>query len=77
MNKMLHGFGLIWIYIDGLLTFTKGDFSNNLEILKLIQKNLKENGLKYNIGKSLFGQADIEYLSFLVTRNGIRLINKK
>ena len=77
MNKMLHGFGLIWIYIDGLLTFTKGDFSNNLEILKLIQKNLKENGLKYNIGKSLFGQADIEYLSFLVTRNVIRLINKK
>ena len=40
-------------------------------------QNLKENGLKYNIEKSLFGKNEMESLGLWVTRNGIWPINKK
>ena len=35
------------------------------------------NGLKFNTERSFFGQTQMEYLSFLVTQNGIRPENKK
>ena len=39
--------------------------------------NLKKKGLKYNIENKFFGQTEIDYLGFWVTRNGVRLRNKK
>ena len=47
-----------------------------MEKLELTLQKLKENGLKCNIKKSLFGKTDMEYLGFWVTWNGIRPINK-
>ena len=38
---------------------------------------LKGKGLKCSIETSFFGQTEIEYLGFWVTRNGIKPINKK
>ena len=63
-------------YIDYLLIITKGNWSNNLNTLELVLKKLRENGLKYNIKKSFFGQMDMEYLGLWVTRTGIRPVNK-
>ena len=40
-------------------------------------KNIKHNGLKCNTKDSFFGQTEMEYLGFWVTRTGIRTINKK
>ena len=40
-------------------------------------QKLKENGLRCNIEKLSFGQTEMEYLGFWVTRKGIRPINKK
>ena len=56
MNEMFHGFDFIWEYINDLLIITKGDRSDNLTRLELIQQKLKDNGLKCNIKKSFFGQ---------------------
>ena len=41
----------------------------------LILKNLKDNRLKFNIEKSSFGQTEMNYLRFWVTRTGIQPIN--
>ena len=38
---------------------------------------LKEKGLKCNIEMFFFGQTEMEYLSFWVTRNGVKPINRK
>ena len=38
---------------------------------------MKEKKLKCNIEKSFFGKTEMEYLGFWVTRDGIKLINKK
>ena len=36
---------------------------------------LKEKGIKCNIEKSFFGQTEMEYLGFWVTRDGVKPIN--
>ena len=56
---------------------TKGDCSDHLENLELTLQHIKYNGLKFNIEKSFFGQTEMKYPGFWVTRNGIRQINKK
>ena len=60
-----------------MLITIKGDWSDHLNKLKLALKNLRLNGIKYNIKELFFGQTDIEYLGFWVTRKGIQLGNKK
>ena len=58
-------------------TITKGDWSDHLEKLELTLQKIKYNGLKCNIKNEFFGKTDMEYLSFWVTWNGIKPINKK
>ena len=60
-----------------MLIITKVDWSNQLNKLELMMKNIIENGFKFNIKKSLFGQNKIEYMGLWVTRIGIRPINRK
>ena len=64
-------------YIDDLLIITKGDCSYHLNKLDQVLQNMKQNGIKCNTEKSLFGQTQMEYLGFWVTLIGIRLLNKK
>ena len=77
LNKIYSEFEFIWTYTDDLLKTTKGDWSNNLEELELTLQNLKYNGLKCNIKKSLFEKTEKEYLGFWVTKTGTQPINKK
>ena len=46
MNKMFSGMGFIRAYIDDLLVITKCDWSDHLDKLELLIKNLRVNGLK-------------------------------
>ena len=77
MNEIFRGFEFIQAYINYQLIITKGDWSDHLEKLELTLQKLKDNGLKCNIKKSFFGQIEMEYLGFWVTRTRIRPINKK
>ena len=74
MNEMFFGFEFVWAYIDDLLIITKGDWYYHLEKPELTLQNIKDNGLKCNTEKSLFGQAGMEYIGVWVTRNVIRPI---
>ena len=49
MNKMFLGFEFIRSYISDLLIRTNGDWSYHLNKLERLLKNLKDNGLKFNI----------------------------
>ena len=76
MNEMFGGFEFIRAYIDGLLIITKGDWSDYLNKTERFLQKLKENELNCNIEKSLFGQTQMDYLGFWVTRNEIRPVKK-
>ena len=45
--------------------------------MELLLQKVKHNRLKCNIEKSFFGQTQMEYMGFWVTRNGSRPVNKK
>ena len=77
MNKIFRGFGFIRAYIYDLFIITRVDWFEHLNKLEQVLQKLKDIGIKCNIEKSFFGQTEIEYLFFCVTRNGICPVNKK
>ena len=60
-----------------MLILTKGYWTDHIQKLELTLNKLKEKGLKHNIDKSFFGQTEMEYLGFWVTRDGVKPINRK
>ena len=55
-------------YIDDLLILTKDTWEDDLEQLEEVFKRLKDAGLKVKAKKSFFGQSELEYLGYWVTR---------
>ena len=77
MAELFDGMDFIRAYIDDLLVLTKGDFDDHLEKLELTLQRIQEAGLKVNAPKSFFGRAELEYLGYWITRDGIQPIKKK
>jgi hypothetical protein len=59
-------------YIDGLLVITRarGTLEDHLEKLGEVLSRLREAGLKVNAAKSFFCTHEIEYLGYILTREG-------
>ena len=64
------------MYINELLVLTKGDWKYHVHKSELTQNNLKEKGLKFSIEKFFFGQTEMEFLDFWVTRYVVKSIDK-
>ena len=77
MHDLFYGFEFIPAYIDDLLMLTKGDRTDHIHNLELTLNKLKGKGLNFNIEKSFFRKNEMEYLGFWITRDDIKLINKK
>ena len=77
MCELFHGLDHVRAYIDDLLCLTKGDFKDHLEKLEMIFSRLTTAGLKVNANKSFFGRAELEYLGYWITRDGIQPLQKK
>jgi hypothetical protein len=61
----------IQTYLDDLLTKTKLDLSDHLDKLKKVLIRLRDAGLKVNAEKSKFCTHEMEYLKYILTRDGI------
>ena len=55
----------------------KGDWTDHIQKLQLTLNKLKGVILKYSTKKYFFGQTEMEYLGFWVTRDGVKPIHKK
>ena len=64
-------------YLDDLLCLSKGDFSSHLEHVETILVRLRNANLKINASKSSFCKTEIDYLGYVVTREGIKPQPKK
>jgi hypothetical protein len=64
-------------YIDDLLVITRGTLEDQLEKLREVLRRLCEAGLKVNAAKSFFCTHEIEYLGYILTREGIKPQPKK
>ena len=59
-------------YIDDLLIITKGTFDDHLSKLQEVLSRLQNAGLRINATKSSFALHEIEYLGYILTRDGIK-----
>src|SRR5687767_3920311 len=77
MSELMVGLEFTRAYLDDLLIISKTDFNEHLEHLEHALTQLSEAGLKINASKCSFCQAELEYLGYWITRNGIEPITKK
>ena len=64
-------------YIDDLLVVSKGNFDTHLDHLDQVLTRLADAGLKVNATKSFFCCNELEYLGYLINREGVRPTMKK
>jgi hypothetical protein len=63
--------------MDALLIITREILDEHLQKMEAVLTRLHDTGLKVNAAKSLFCVHEIEYLSYILTRDGIRPQPKK
>ncbi len=59
-------------YMDDLLIITKGILDKHLQKMETVLTRLHDARLKVNVAKSLFCAHEIEYLGYILTREGIK-----
>ncbi len=64
-------------YMDNLLTITRGILDEHLQKMETVLTRLRDAGLKVNATKSSICAHEIEYLSYILTREGIKPQPKK
>jgi len=64
-------------YLDNLLCLTSGTFEDHINKLTELLKRLQTAGLKVNAAKSLFCTTRIEYLGYIIDRQGIKPCENK
>ncbi len=77
ISTLMSGLEFVRAYIDDLLIITNSNWKNHLEKLEEVLTRLMESGLKVNAVKSFFGESQVEYLGYLITRKGIQPVGKK
>ena len=65
------------VYLDDLLTITKGTYKDHLTKLHNVLICLRDANLCVNINKSLFAKDEVEYLGYALNRKGIKPIDEK
>ena len=77
MGDRMEGLEFARACIDDLLVVSKGTLQDHLDQLKQVQQRLNEAGLKVNVSKSHLCKTEMEYLSYLINRQGVRPNLKK
>ncbi len=63
--------------MDDLLIITRGILDKDLQKMKTVLTRLRDARLKVNVAKSSFCAHEIEYLSYILTRDGVEPQPKK
>ena len=77
MSELMVGLEFARAYIDDLLVMSQGNFDTHMDHLEQVLTRLAEAGLKVNATKSSFCCNELEYLGYLINREGVRPTMKK
>ena len=77
MMDLMASLEYIRAYIDDLLIITRGTLDDHIEKIEIVLARLRDAGLKVNAAKSFFCTHEIEYLGYILTREGIKPQKKK
>ncbi len=70
--ELMESLEYVRAYLDDLLCISKLSLEDHLEILEEVLRRLRDIGLKVNAKKSTFCTLEIEYLGYVLTRDGIK-----
>ena len=77
INELLGDLDYIRAYLDDVLVLSKGTFTEHLQQVRVVLQRFQRAGLRVNIDKSSFGISEVEYLGYLITKEGIKPDPKK
>ena len=77
MTGLMQQLDYIRCYIDDLLIITKDSYADHLTKLREVLRRLLTAGLHVNAAKSYFALPEIEYLGYILTREGIKPNRKR
>ncbi len=72
MSELMESLEYVRAYLDDLLCISKLSLENHQEKLEEVLRQLCDAGLKVNAAKSTFCALEIEYLGYILTRDGIK-----
>ncbi len=76
MSDLMTGLEFLLTYLDDLLIISNSTFEDNLCQLEILLQRLRRAGLKVNAEKSSFFAPEIEYLGYMLTKEGIKPVQK-
>ena len=71
MLELMESLEFVRAYLDNLFCISKLSLEDHLEKLEVVLRQLCDAGLKVNAAKSTFCALEIEYLGYVLTRDGI------
>ena len=77
MSGLMEDLVNVKTYLDDLLIITKSSFDEHLTQVGNVLRRLQGAGLRVNAAKSFFAEAEIEYLGYVLTREGIKNQSEK
>ena len=60
------------VYLDDIIIIGSGRYEDHLMQMEEVLARLKEKGFQVNPLKSFWAKSEVEYLGFVITREGIR-----
>jgi hypothetical protein len=72
MLELMEDLEYVQAYLDNLLCISRSSLEDHLEKLEEVLRRLRNTGLKVNAEKSTFCALEIEYLGYILTRDGIK-----
>jgi hypothetical protein len=74
MSELMESLEFVRAYLDDLLCISKLRLEDHLDKLEVVLRRLRDAGLKVNAAKLTFCALEIEYLGYVLTRDGIHLL---
>jgi hypothetical protein len=72
MLELVESLEYVQAYLDDLLCILRSSLKDHLKKLEEVLRRLRKAGLKVNAEKSTFCALEIEYLGYILTRDGIK-----
>lgn len=72
MTRLMIGIEYIKMYLDDLLVLSCSSIEDHLQWIEQVLKRLKSENLKVHVEKSKFCATEVEYMGYLINREGIK-----
>ena len=77
LGTMFADLDKVLVYMDNILVVGTGSFDDHMQQLMEVLTRLEKNNLQVNPLKSFWAKDKVDYLGFVITRDGIMLQAKK